>query len=196
MTTDRRRTSISFQPAIAVHGGAGNIIRSEIDSEREAGYRAGLAAALVTGDSVGQVASQTLENIARIGEVAELPVLRPLIGMDKLEITAEARAIGTYEISIEPDADCCSLFVPKHPGTRVSREEVAAMESRLDVGRLVATAVASAVEETFDFPRGQGPFPRREPRIEPGEHEAGAAAGGRAEMPGRPIEVEQAPPFP
>ena len=131
------------------------------------------AAALVTGDSVGQVASQTLENLARIGEVAELPVLRPLIGMDKLEIIAEARAIGTYEISIEPDADCCSLFVPKHPGTRVSREEVAAMESRLDVERLVATAVTSAVEETFEFPPGWGPFPRRDRRAETEEQGAG-----------------------
>ena len=74
--------------------------------------RAG-AAALVTGESLGQVASQTLENVACIDAAAGLPILRPLIGMDKLEITAEARAIGTLEISNEPDADCCSLFVPQ-----------------------------------------------------------------------------------
>ncbi|HUG37765.1 MAG TPA: tRNA uracil 4-sulfurtransferase ThiI, partial [Candidatus Limnocylindrales bacterium] len=102
------------------------------------------AGALVTGESVGQVASQTIENIARIGEVVELPVLRPLIGMDKIEITAEARGIGTYEISIEPDADCCTLFGPRHPGTRMSREEVAAMEARLDVPALVAAGLAGA----------------------------------------------------
>ena len=124
--------------------------------------RAG-ATALVTGESLGQVASQTLENLSRIGEVAELPVLRPLIGMDKLEITDQARAIGTYDVSIEPDADCCTLFVPKHPGTRVSRAEALAMEARLDVPALVAAGVAGAREETFDFPKGAGVFPRRGP---------------------------------
>ena len=74
-------------------------------------------------------------NLARIDEVADLPILRPLIGMDKLEITDQAQALGTFEISIEPDADCCTLFVPKHPGTRMSREEVLAFESRLDIPR-------------------------------------------------------------
>ena len=74
------------------------------------------ALALVTGESLGQVASQTLQNLARIDEAAAMPILRPLIGMDKLEITEQAQAIGTFEISIEPDADCCTLFVPRHPG--------------------------------------------------------------------------------
>jgi thiamine biosynthesis protein ThiI len=124
------------------------------------GRRAG-AGALVTGESLGQVASQTLENISTIGAAAELPILRPLIGMDKLEITDQARAIGTFEISSEPDADCCSLFVPRHPGTRVSRAEAAAMEARLPVADLVAAGVAGAVEEVFDFPGGSGPVPRR-----------------------------------
>ena len=102
-------------------------------ASRKSSARSSGALALVTGESVGQVASQTLHNLARVDEVADLPVLRPLIGMDKLEITAQAEAIGTFEISIEPDADCCTLFVPKHPGTRASREEIAAVESRLDV---------------------------------------------------------------
>ncbi|HEU5319247.1 MAG TPA: tRNA uracil 4-sulfurtransferase ThiI, partial [Methylomirabilota bacterium] len=75
------------------------------------GRRAG-AQALTTGESLGQVASQTLSNLARIDEAATLPVLRPLVGMDKLEITEEARRLGTFETSIEPDADCCTLFVP------------------------------------------------------------------------------------
>ena len=79
------------------------------------------ALALVTGESLGQVASQTLHNMARIDEAAELPILRPLIGMDKLEITDQARRLGTLEISNEPDADCCTLFVPAHPGTRLAR---------------------------------------------------------------------------
>jgi thiamine biosynthesis protein ThiI len=123
--------------------------------------RAAGAAALVTGESLGQVASQTLQNLSRIDEVAELPVLRPLIGMDKLEITDQAKALGTFETSIEPDADCCTLFVPKHPDTRVKREEIEAMERRLDVPALVRMGVEGAMEETFEFPPGAGPFPRR-----------------------------------
>jgi tRNA uracil 4-sulfurtransferase len=90
--------------------------------------------------------------------VADLPVLRPLIGMDKLEITAQAEAIGTFETSIEPDADCCTLFVPKHPGTRMSREEVLALESRLDIPALVTQGVEGASLEVFDFPAGAGPL--------------------------------------
>jgi len=119
------------------------------------------ALALVTGESLGQVASQTLHNLARIDEAAELPILRPLIGMDKLEITDQARVLETLEISNEPDADCCTLFVPAHPATRLTLEEVAAMEARLDVAALVRTGVEAAATETFDFPEGAGPFPER-----------------------------------
>jgi tRNA uracil 4-sulfurtransferase len=110
------------------------------------------AQALITGESLGQVASQTLTNIARVDEAATLPILRPLIGMDKLEITAEAQRLGTFEISIEPDADCCTLFVPKHPSTRVSEDEILAAESRLDLPRLVAVGVEGTTIETFEFP--------------------------------------------
>ena len=119
------------------------------------------ALALVTGESLGQVASQTLHNLARIDEAAELPVLRPLIGMDKLEITDQARALDTLEISNEPDADCCTLFVPAHPATRLTLEEVAAVEARLDIAALVRSGVEAAATETFDFPEGAGPFPER-----------------------------------
>ncbi len=119
------------------------------------------ALALVTGESLGQVASQTLHNMARIDEAAELPILRPLIGMDKLEITDQARRLGTLETSNEPDADCCTLFVPAHPGTRLAQEEISAMEARLDVLKLVMAGVESASMETFDFPAGAGPFPGR-----------------------------------
>jgi thiamine biosynthesis protein ThiI len=113
--------------------------------------RAG-AQALVTGESLGQVASQTLENIACIDEAAALTILRPLIGMDKLEITDEARRLGTFEISIEPDADCCTLFVPRHPATRLSAGEARAAEARLELDRLVAAGVDGATLETFAFP--------------------------------------------
>jgi thiamine biosynthesis protein ThiI len=110
------------------------------------------AVALTTGESLGQVASQTLSNIARIDEVATMPILRPLIGMDKLEITEEARRLGTFEISIEPDADCCTLFVPKHPATRMSEHEAAAVEARLEIARLVAAGCDGASVEAFEFP--------------------------------------------
>jgi tRNA uracil 4-sulfurtransferase len=110
------------------------------------------APAVVTGESLGQVASQTLANIARIDEVATMPVFRPLIGMDKLEITAEAQRLGTFEISIEPDADCCSLFVPPHPATRMSEDDVRAAEARLDIDRLVGMGTGGAVMERFEFP--------------------------------------------
>jgi len=118
----------------------------------EALARERAALALATGESLGQVASQTLQNIARIDEAAGMPILRPLIGMDKLEITGEAQRLGTFEISIEPDADCCTLFVPAHPATRMSEDEVRAVEARLDVPRLVAQGRAGAVAETFEFP--------------------------------------------
>ena len=111
------------------------------------------AIALATGESLGQVASQTLSNIARIDEAATMPILRPLIGMDKLEITDEARRLGTFEISIEPDADCCTLFVPKHPATRMSEHEVKALEARLELPRLVAAGSDGASVEVFEFPR-------------------------------------------
>jgi thiamine biosynthesis protein ThiI len=112
------------------------------------------ALALVTGESLGQVASQTLENLSRTTEVATLPLLRPLIGMDKEEIIREAKAIGTYEISIEPDQDCCTLFVPRHPETRASAAAVARAEMSLEVARLVEAGAAGATVETFAFPDG------------------------------------------
>lgn len=127
------------------------------------------ALALVTGDSLGQVASQTLHNLACIDAAAELPILRPLIGMDKIEITAQAERLDTFEISIEPDADCCTLFVPKHPGTRMSLGEAAAIERRIDVAKLVEMGVSGAVEESAEFPPGAGPFPPRAPRTRPAE---------------------------
>jgi len=123
----------------------------------EALARAVGAQALVSGESLGQVASQTLANISRINEVATLPILRPLIGMDKQEITDTARALGTFEISAEPDQDCCTLFVPKHPATRVSPEEIQALDARLDLERLVHAGVAGAQEETLAFPTSAEP---------------------------------------
>ena len=110
------------------------------------------AQGLVTGEVVGQVASQTLENMATIGSVVSLPVLRPLVGMDQEEITAEAQRLGTYTTSIIPDQDCCTLFTPKHPATRAKRYEVERAEEGLPIEEIVEQAVASAVVEHFTFP--------------------------------------------
>jgi len=102
------------------------------------------ARVLVTGDSVGQVASQTIENIDVISRAVQMPILRPLIGDDKIEIIEVARRIGTYEISIQPDQDCCSLFVPKHPETKAKLTEIEQSENRLDVAETMKLAIDSA----------------------------------------------------
>jgi thiamine biosynthesis protein ThiI len=102
--------------------------------------RAGCAA-LATGENLGQVASQTLDNLACIEQCAQLPVLRPLLTYDKVETIALARAIDTYDLSIAPYEDSCSLFVPKHPATRAKPEAAARAEEALEVEALVAAAV-------------------------------------------------------
>ena len=107
---------------------------------------------LVTGESLGQVASQTLSNLTTVEDATELPLLRPLIGMDKAEITAQAQQIGTFEISIQPDQDCCQLFVPKHPSTRMSVAEARAAEGVLDIPALLQQALANTVVQEFAFP--------------------------------------------
>jgi thiamine biosynthesis protein ThiI len=110
------------------------------------------AKALVTGEVIGQVASQTLENLTTIAGAATLEVLRPLVGMDKDEITAEAQRLGTFPISIIPDQDCCTLFTPKHPATRVTPRQIEEAERTLPIDDLVSGAVAAVVVEDFRFP--------------------------------------------
>lgn len=105
------------------------------------------AKALVLGDSLGQVASQTLENIACVDEASSLPVLRPLVGEDKQTIVAEAKRIGTYETSILPFEDCCSLFVPRSPATRASIDACIAAERDLDTEELARSSLAEAEVE-------------------------------------------------
>ena len=99
------------------------------------------ARAIVTGENLGQVASQTMEAMASTQAVLQLPVLQPLIGMDKEEIVRLARKIGTFETSILPYEDCCTVFTPRHPRTRPKLREVEAAESALDVDALVEEAV-------------------------------------------------------
>jgi thiamine biosynthesis protein ThiI len=110
------------------------------------------AHALVTGDSVGQVASQTIDNLAVVGSVATLPILRPLVGMDKEEITRDAERIGTYGTSIVEDEDCCTLFTPRYPATRASLDDVERAERGLDLALLVGEGVDGLVVEDFSFP--------------------------------------------
>jgi thiamine biosynthesis protein ThiI len=118
------------------------------------------ARALVTGEVVGQVASQTLENMTTIAAAANMEILRPLVGMDKDEITAEAAAIGTLPISNIPDQDCCQLFTPKHPSTRATRDEVERAEAALPIDAMVEAAIAGTVVENFRAFVGAGPCAR------------------------------------
>ena len=99
------------------------------------------ARALVTGECLGQVASQTMEAMAVTGAVASLPILRPVVGMDKEDIVKIARKIGTFETSILPYEDCCTVFTPRHPRLRPTLEELEAVEQGLDIAGMVQAAV-------------------------------------------------------
>ncbi len=107
------------------------------------------AKALITGESVGQVASQTLDNMLAIEEAVSLQVLRPLAGMDKIEIIDMAKKIGTFDISILPHLDCCSMFVPEHPQTKASLKEVQKSEKKLKVKKLIALAIKNSTVENL-----------------------------------------------
>jgi thiamine biosynthesis protein ThiI len=102
--------------------------------------------ALITGDSLGQVSSQTLPNIAALDAAVSLPILRPLIGTDKIEIMAEARRIGTLMLSELPDEDCCSLLTPRHVETRAKVEDLIRIETRLDAADLAEELAGLAQE--------------------------------------------------
>lgn len=144
---------VEIQRHIMTHAPAGyrvilyrrNMLRiAEAIAQREG------AQALVTGDNVGQVASQTLSNLRAIEEVTLLPVLRPLAGDNKEEIVAQARRIGTYETSIEPYEDCCTVFVPKHPETRADLNTVRQIESGLDLAPLIEQTLAQTAVKRFE----------------------------------------------
>ena len=102
------------------------------------------ALAVVTGESLGQVASQTLENMAAVGAVGTMPLLRPLVGTDKVEIIDEARRIGTYDVSAEEHQDCCTLFEPREPATHASAEELDRAEAGYDLAALVEDCLTRA----------------------------------------------------
>ena len=102
---------------------------------------------LITGESLGQVASQTMQAIGVTDPMTSLPVFRPCIGMDKEEIIRISRRIGTFETSIEPYEDCCTVFTPKHPRTRPELSKVLEQEQKLDFDALVNEALESAYIE-------------------------------------------------
>jgi thiamine biosynthesis protein ThiI len=130
------------------------------------------AKALVTGESLGQVASQTLENLAVIEEAVGMPVLRPLIGSDKEEIVQQSRVLGTYEISIIADQDCCRLFVPRHPATFCSLEEVRAVEANLNIEKMVQMGLDQVEIQAFAFPEAERQAGAAEREMEGGGCEA------------------------
>ncbi|MEG1550806.1 MAG: tRNA uracil 4-sulfurtransferase ThiI [Oscillospiraceae bacterium] len=107
--------------------------------------------ALITGESVGQVASQTILALGCTDAVTDMPVFRPLIGMDKDEIIVISRKIGTFDISIRPFEDCCTVFTPKHPRTRPKKEQLEEAEKELDCEELIKKAVDAATMEYFSF---------------------------------------------
>jgi len=127
------------------------------------------AQALVTGDSLGQVASQTLHNMVAVGGAAQVPVFRPLAGDDKQEILALARKIGTYEISAEPFHDCCPLYLPRTPALHATAEDLAQAEAALDLPALVRRGIETAAVERFRYAAG---------RVEPVEALRSSAALG------------------
>ena len=107
--------------------------------------------ALITGESLGQVASQTMEAIAVTDAMATIPVFRPCIGLDKEEIVAISKRIGTFETSIQPFEDCCTVFTPRHPKTRPDAAAVAAEAAKLDFDALVEEALASETVERIQY---------------------------------------------
>ena len=104
---------------------------------------------LITGENLGQVASQTAESLIVTDSCVTMPVMRPLIAMDKVDIMDKAQEIGTYETSIQPYEDCCTVFLPKHPVTKPRLERILASEGRLDCEALIAAAVEA--EEIIDI---------------------------------------------
>jgi thiamine biosynthesis protein ThiI len=115
--------------------------------------------ALITGESLGQVASQTIQNLRAVESVATIPVLRPLIGLDKPEIIAIARRMGTYETSILPHSDCCSFLMPDRPATKSTATELEQAEDALEVQRLVAEAIDATDIRSLEEPVGWEEIP-------------------------------------
>jgi tRNA uracil 4-sulfurtransferase len=122
------------------------------------------ARGLITGDSLGQVASQTAHNLQAVGSIARLPLYRPLIGDDKLEIQEIARRIGTYDLSAEPFHDCCPVFQPKSPALFATPNELDLAEAQLDVAELVERGLRTVTLERFRYSEGRAEQVQPAPR--------------------------------
>jgi thiamine biosynthesis protein ThiI len=110
---------------------------------------------LITGDSLGQVASQTLRNMAAVGDPVRMPLYRPLVGDDKMEIMDAAQRIGTYDISAEPFHDCCPIFLPRNPALHASIEELDRAENALDIETLIRQAIDTMSIERYRYAAGR-----------------------------------------
>jgi tRNA uracil 4-sulfurtransferase len=142
------------------------------------------AKGLVTGDSLGQVASQTAQNLQAVGSIVRLPLYRPLIGDDKLEIQEIARRIGTHDISAEPFHDCCPVFQPKSPALFATPKELDAAEEQLGIAELVEHALRIMTVERFRYTHG---------KVEQAQSFARTAAKSKAPaLPGRPTHAATA----
>jgi len=141
----------------------------------EAFARHDRALALVTGDSLGQVASQTLRNLVAVEAAARMPVFRPLIGADKMEILATARKIGTYDISSEPFHDCCPVFLPRSPALCARPEELAEAEATLDIGSLITMGIRGTTIERFAYTGGRVEASEPAPLVPPDKQRAAIA---------------------
>jgi thiamine biosynthesis protein ThiI len=117
--------------------------------------RSGRSLGLITGDSLGQVASQTLHNMAAVGAAVHMPLYRPLAGDDKLEIMAAAEKIGTYAISAEPFHDCCPIFLPRNPALHASPEELEQAEGKMDVEALIRQGIDAIAIERYRYAAGR-----------------------------------------
>ena len=117
--------------------------------------RNGRSLGLITGDSLGQVASQTLRNMAAVGDAIRMPLYRPLAGDDKLEIMNAAEKIGTYDISAEPFHDCCPIFLPRNPALHSSPEELEQAESRMDIEALIRQSIDAMAIERYRYAAGR-----------------------------------------
>lgn len=140
---------------------------------------------LVTGDSLGQVASQTLRNMVAVEAAAKMPVFRPLVGADKMEILATARQIGTYDISSEPFHDCCPVFMPRTPALSARPEELEEAEANLDIPALVEMGVRGTTHETYRYVGGRVEVEERTPRIRADSRTAASAGGPAGYIPQR-----------
>ena len=106
---------------------------------------------LVTGDNVGQVASQTLSNIVAIQNSVQIPIMRPLSGYNKEEIVNQAVEIGTYDISIEPYEDCCSYFLPPNPETKANLDRINKIEEKIDLNKIINDHIYQIEEKRVSY---------------------------------------------